>query len=81
MMRRAYLKGIGLKLGCAYPARPADEKTREREIQAYRERVETEEAAALEGDDASAEAVRLKATDLTPMYAVGEGAGAGGTGR
>lgn len=30
MMRRAYLKGIGLKLGCAYPARPADEKTRER---------------------------------------------------
>lgn len=58
-----------------------DEKAREREVQAYRERVETEEAAALEGDDASAEAVRLKATDLTPMYAVGEGAGAGGTGR
>lgn len=30
MMRRAYLKGVGLKLGCAYPARPADEKTRAR---------------------------------------------------
>ncbi len=58
-----------------------DEKTREHEIQAYRERVEAENAAAQEGDDASAEAVRLKATDLTPMYAVGEGAGSGGTGR
>lgn len=23
MMRRAFLKGMGLKLGCAYPARPA----------------------------------------------------------
>ncbi|HSG34066.1 MAG TPA: hypothetical protein VLA37_05990 [Sphingomonadaceae bacterium] len=30
MMRRAYLKGMGLKLGCAYPARPADEATRVR---------------------------------------------------
>lgn len=30
MMRRAFLKGMGLKLGCAYPARPADEATRAR---------------------------------------------------
>jgi glycerol-3-phosphate dehydrogenase len=58
-----------------------DDKTREREIQAYRERVEAEDAAAQESDDASAEAVRLKATDLTPMYAVGKGAGSPETGR
>mgnify|MGYP005812594343 CR=1 FL=1 len=58
-----------------------DEQTRAQEIQAYRERVDAENAAAQEGDDASAEAVRLKATDLTPMYAVGEGAGSVGTGR
>lgn len=57
-----------------------DEKAREREVQAYRERVEAEEAAALEADDASAEAVRLKATDLSPMVDVGEGAGNGGSG-
>jgi hypothetical protein len=30
MMRRAFLKGMGLKLGCAYPARPADAATRAR---------------------------------------------------
>ena len=30
MMRRAFLKGMGLKLGCAWPARPADEATRKR---------------------------------------------------
>jgi hypothetical protein len=28
VMRRAFLKGQGLKLGCKYPARPADEKVR-----------------------------------------------------
>lgn len=28
LMRRAYLKGAGQKLGCNYPARPADEATR-----------------------------------------------------
>jgi hypothetical protein len=28
MMRRAFLKGQGLKLGCKYPARPADAKVR-----------------------------------------------------
>ena len=28
MMRRAFLKGQGLKLGCKYPARPADAKIR-----------------------------------------------------
>lgn len=42
MMRRAFLKGMGLKLGCAYPARPADEATRGRLIKA------AEEAKALE---------------------------------
>jgi len=36
MMRRGFLKGVGLKLGCPYPARPADEKTRAR-IQAQAE--------------------------------------------
>jgi hypothetical protein len=30
MMRRAFLKGVGLKLGCAYPARPADDAARKR---------------------------------------------------
>jgi hypothetical protein len=30
MMRRAFLKGMGLKLGCNYPARPADDATRAR---------------------------------------------------
>lgn len=30
MMRRAFLKGMGLKLGCTYPARPADDATRAR---------------------------------------------------
>lgn len=30
MMRRGFLKGVGLKLGCAWPARPADDKTRAR---------------------------------------------------
>lgn len=58
-----------------------DDEARSREIQAYRERVEAEEAAAHETDDATAEAVRLKATDLTPMYSVGGGAGSGGAGR
>lgn len=28
VMRRAFLKGQGLKLGCKYPARPADDKIR-----------------------------------------------------
>ena len=30
MMRRGFLKGVGLKLGCPYPARPADDKVRAR---------------------------------------------------
>lgn len=30
VMRRSFLKGAGLKLGCKYPARPADLATRER---------------------------------------------------
>ncbi len=42
MMRRAFLKGMGLKLGCAYPARPADEATKGRLIK------KAEEAEALE---------------------------------
>ena len=43
VMRRAFLKGMGLKLGCAYPARPADEATRAR--------IEAERAQAEEADD------------------------------
>lgn len=39
MMRRAFLKGMGLKLGCTWPARPANEATRERVL------AEIEEAA------------------------------------
>ncbi len=42
MMRRAFLKGMGLKLGCAYPARPADEATKGRLIK------QAEETKALE---------------------------------
>ncbi len=57
-----------------------DDATRAREIQAYVERVQAEEAAALESDDASAEEVRLKAADLSPMVDVGERAGNGGSG-
>jgi hypothetical protein len=30
MMRRGFLKGVGLKMGCPYPARPADAKVRAR---------------------------------------------------
>jgi hypothetical protein len=36
IMRRSYLKGMGLKLGCEYPARPATEEIRQR-IMAERE--------------------------------------------
>ena len=45
MMRRAFLKGMGLKLGCAYPARPADDATRARvqEELAEAERLREEE--------------------------------------
>ncbi len=48
-----------------------DAATRGREVQAYRERVAAEEAAALEDDDASAAAVRLAATDVAPMADLG----------
>lgn len=44
MMRRSYLKGLGQEKGCKYPARPADEKTRERityEQQIYASSLET----------------------------------------
>ncbi len=51
-----------------------DAATRGREIEAYRERVEAEQAAAREGDDASAEAARLKATDVAPMADLGAAA-------
>jgi hypothetical protein len=46
MMRRAFLKGMGLKLGCDYPARPADDATRARvqEELAEAERLAAEEA-------------------------------------
>lgn len=47
MMRRSFLKGMGLKLGCAYPARPADDATRVRvqeQLAAEERRREEEEA-------------------------------------
>jgi hypothetical protein len=37
VMRRAFLKGMGLKLGCNYPARPADDATRAKYAAAYAE--------------------------------------------
>lgn len=54
MMRRAFLKGMGLKLGCAYPARPADDATRARvqeELAAEERRREEEERRKKEEDD------------------------------
>jgi len=44
-----------------------DAARRQREIDAYRERAEAEDAAALEPDDTSAETVRLRAADLAPL--------------
>ncbi|MGN8247237.1 FAD-dependent oxidoreductase [Cellulomonas soli] len=44
-----------------------DERTRSKEIEAYRARAEAEDAAALEPDDAAAEQVRLRAVDLAPL--------------
>ncbi|PVU83218.1 glycerol-3-phosphate dehydrogenase [Cellulomonas sp. WB94] len=44
-----------------------DAARRQTEIDAYRERAEAEDAAALEPDDASAETVRLRAADLAPL--------------
>jgi len=41
VMRRAFLKGMGLKLGCAYPARPADDDTR---FRLAREALDAQEA-------------------------------------
>ena len=43
MMRRAFLKGMGLKLGCSYPARPADAETKAR-LNAMAEQKAIEEA-------------------------------------
>ena len=44
MMRRAFLKGMGLKLGCAYPARPADAATKARLIKQAEDAKAAEEA-------------------------------------
>ncbi|CAN5126821.1 glycerol-3-phosphate dehydrogenase/oxidase [soil metagenome] len=44
-----------------------DAARRQTEIDAYRERAEAEDAAALEPDDESAETVRLRAADLAPL--------------
>lgn len=48
--RRSFLKGMGLKLGCKYPARPADEPTRKR--------VEEERLRALEAEAKAEEAAK-----------------------
>lgn len=50
-----------------------DDARRASEIAAYRERAAAEEAAAKEGDDASAEQVRLQAEEISPMQALGAG--------
>ncbi|MDQ0424837.1 glycerol-3-phosphate dehydrogenase/oxidase [Cellulomonas iranensis] len=49
-----------------------DDATRRREIEAYVARAEAEDAAAAEPDDASAERVRLRATDVAPLVALGD---------
>ncbi|MCL2464727.1 MAG: glycerol-3-phosphate dehydrogenase, partial [Micrococcales bacterium] len=66
-------KGVGALQEIADLVGPAlnwDDDTRKWEIEAYRERVAAENAAAQAGDDVSAEAARLTATDLTAMPAV-----------
>src|SRR5665647_2184259 len=45
-----------------------DDKTRTREITAYRERAEAQAAAELQPDDESAEEVRLKAAEIAPQH-------------
>jgi hypothetical protein len=51
MMRRAFLKGMGLKLGCAYPARPADAATKNRLIKQAEEAKAVEEEEKQRDDD------------------------------
>ena len=48
-----------------------DEQRRRREVESYRAQAAAEEQAALETDDASAERIRSRASDLTPMVALG----------
>ncbi|WP_054530070.1 hypothetical protein [Erythrobacter sp. SG61-1L] len=50
VMRRAYLKGIGLKQGCRYPARPADDTVRAR-LKKEAELAKQREEAAAEAKD------------------------------
>lgn len=52
---------------------------RAEEIASYRARCEAEQAAELQPDDASAEAARLRAPDVTPMLDLGTAAPDGGT--
>ncbi|WEK47201.1 MAG: hypothetical protein P0Y56_02660 [Candidatus Andeanibacterium colombiense] len=47
LMRRSFLKGQGLKLGCSYPARPADAKVRAK-YAADLEKAQAEDARAKE---------------------------------
>ena len=44
VMRRAFLKGMGLKLGCKYPARPADAKVKAQYAAAREAAKQAEEA-------------------------------------
>jgi glycerol-3-phosphate dehydrogenase len=63
-------KGVGALEEIADLVAPVlgwDAERRTTEIDAYRERAEAEDAAALEPDDASAETVRLRAADLAPL--------------
>jgi glycerol-3-phosphate dehydrogenase len=63
-------KGVGALEQIADLVAPVlswDAERRATETAAYRQRSEAEDAAALEPDDASAETVRLRATDLAPL--------------
>jgi glycerol-3-phosphate dehydrogenase len=63
-------KGVGALEEIADLVAPVlgwDAHTRSQEIEAYRARAEAEDAAARELDDAEAEKVRLRATDVSPM--------------
>jgi len=55
-----------------------DAETRTREIEAYRARVQAENAAALEQDDASAERARLRAPEVAPLLDLVTSAAVGG---
>jgi glycerol-3-phosphate dehydrogenase len=73
-------KGVGALEEIADLVAPVlgwDDATRRREIEAYVARAEAEDAAAAEPDDAAAERVRLRATDVAPLVPLGDEVDAG----